>query len=222
RHVEDTQPQKFAAMEAHYETGSADLHLLAFPKSLDALTDPRAENLFTLSLPRVGSFLASGGDFNAEVIGLNEYEENPPVALVFWSFRFMVGLGFLFIALALWGGYLTYRGRLTESTRYLKAMIAASPFGYAALLTGWYVTEIGRQPWVIQGELKTSEAVSSTLTGTEATLTLVAFVILYIALILTALYVLKWLIRGELRSLGVQESSAGRWRGPLPWVTSDD
>ncbi|MGB9965722.1 cytochrome ubiquinol oxidase subunit I [Halobacterium hubeiense] len=222
RHVEDTQPQKFAAMEAHYETGSADLHLLAFPKSLDALTDPRAENLFTLSLPRVGSFLASGGDFDAEVIGLNEYEENPPVALVFWSFRFMVGLGFLFIALALWGGYLTYRGRLTESTRYLKAMIAASPFGYAALLTGWYVTEIGRQPWVIQGELKTSEAVSSTLTGTEATLTLVAFVILYIALILTALYVLKWLIRGELRSLGVQESSAGRWRGPLPWVTSDD
>ncbi|GAA0267949.1 cytochrome ubiquinol oxidase subunit I [Halobacterium noricense] len=222
RHVEDTQPQKFAAMEAHYETGSADLHLLAFPKSLDALTDPRAENLFTVSLPGVGSFLASGGDFDAEVIGLNEYEENPPVALVFWSFRFMVGLGFLFIGLALWGGYLTYRGRLTESTRYLKAMIAASPFGYAALLTGWYVTEIGRQPWVIQGELKTSEAVSSTLTGTEATLTLVAFVILYVALILTALYVLKWLIRRELRSLGVQESSSGRWRGPLPWVTSDD
>ncbi|MDL0142882.1 cytochrome ubiquinol oxidase subunit I [Halobacterium salinarum] len=222
RHVEDTQPQKFAAMEAHYETGSADLHLLAFPKSLDALTDPRAENLFTVSLPGIGSFLASGGDFDAEIIGLNEYEENPPVALVFWSFRFMVGLGFLFIALALWGGYLTYRGRLTESTRYLKSMIAASPFGYAALLTGWYVTEIGRQPWVIQGELKTSEAVSSTLTGTEATLTLVGFVVLYVALILTALYVLKWLIRGELRSLGVQESSAGRWRGPLPWVTSDD
>lgn len=222
RHVEDTQPQKFAAIEAHYETGSADLHLLAFPKSLDALTDPRAENLFTVSLPGMGSFLASGGDFDAEVIGLNEYEENPPVALVFWSFRFMVGLGFLFIGLALWGGYLTYRGRLTESTRYLKSMIAASPFGYAALLTGWYVTEIGRQPWVIQGELKTSEAVSSTLTGTEATLTLVGFVVLYVALILTALYVLKWLIRGELRSLGVQESSAGRWRGPLPWVTSND
>lgn len=222
RHVEDTQPQKFAAMEAHYETGSADLHLLAFPKSPDALTDPRAENLFTVSLPGLGSFLASGGDFDAEVVGLNEYEENPPVALVFWSFRFMIGLGFLFIGLALWGGVLTYRGRLTESTRYLKTMIAASPFGYAALLTGWYVTEIGRQPWVIQGELKTSEAVSSTLTATEATLTLVAFVVLYVALILTALYVLKWLIRAEFRSLGVEESSAGRWRGPLPWVTSDD
>jgi len=175
-----------------------------------------------VSLPAVGSFLASGGDFDAEVIGLNEYGENPPVALVFWSFRFMVGLGFLFIGLALWGGFLMYRGRLVDSTRYLKAMIAASPFGYAALLTGWYVTEIGRQPWVIQGELKTSEAVSSTLTGAEATLTLVGFVVLYVGLVLTALYILKWLVREELRSLGVRESSGGRWHGPIPWVSSDD
>ncbi|WP_336037323.1 cytochrome ubiquinol oxidase subunit I [Halobacterium yunchengense] len=222
RHVENTQPQKFAAMEAHYDTGQADLHLLAFPKSLDALTDPRADNLVTVSLPAVGSFLASGGDFGAEVIGLNEYEENPPVALVFWSFRFMVGLGFLFIGLAMWGGYLAYRGRLSESTRYLQAVIAASPFGYAALLTGWYVTEIGRQPWVIQGELRTSEAVSSTLTGTEATLTLAGFVVVYVGLVLAALYVLKWLIRGELRALGVRESGEGRWRGPIPEVTDDD
>jgi cytochrome d ubiquinol oxidase subunit I len=222
RHVEDTQPQKFAAMEAHYDTGQADLHLFAFPTSLDAITDPRAENLFTVSLPGVGSFLASGGDFDATVLGLNEYDENPPVALVFWSFRFMVGLGFLFIGLALWGGYLIYRGRLSDSDCYLKAMIVASPFGYAAMLTGWYVTEIGRQPWVIQGELKTSEAVSTVLTGTEATLTLIGFIAIYSGLILAALYVLKWLIRDELRELGVQESSNNRWRGPLPEVSDDD
>ncbi|CDK37909.1 cytochrome ubiquinol oxidase subunit I [Halorubrum sp. AJ67] len=222
RHVADTQPQKFAAMEAHYETGTADLHLLAFPKSIDAITDPKAENLFTVSLPGVGSFLASGGDFDAEVLGLNEYEENPPVAMVFWSFRFMVGLGFLFIGLALWGGYLIYDGRLSESDRFLKAIIAASPLGYAALLTGWYVTEIGRQPWVIQGELRTSEAVSSTLTGTEATLTLVGFVVIYIGLISVALYVLRWLVRDELRELGVKLSDDDRWYGPVPKVTSDD
>ncbi|MCU4718865.1 cytochrome ubiquinol oxidase subunit I [Halapricum hydrolyticum] len=222
RHVEDTQPQKFAAMEAHYETGTADLHLLAFPTDPSALTDPRAENLFTISLPRVGSFLASGGDFNAEVLGLNEYEENPPVAMVFWSFRFMVGLGFLFIALALWGGYLLYRGRLSDSDRYLKAMIMASPFGYAALLTGWYVTEIGRQPWVIQDQLTTSEAVSTTLTATEATLTLVGFLVIYGALVLVALYILRWLIQDELRELGVQETSGDRWYGPIPGVSDDD
>jgi cytochrome d ubiquinol oxidase subunit I len=83
RHVEDTQPQKFAAMEGHYETGQADLHLIAVPKEPEALTDPRAENLYTVSVPGVASFLASGGDFDAEVTGLNAYEENPPVALVF-------------------------------------------------------------------------------------------------------------------------------------------
>ncbi|MGQ3329474.1 cytochrome ubiquinol oxidase subunit I [Halorubrum sp. FL23] len=222
RHVEDTQPQKFAAMEAHYETGSADLHLLAVPTSPEAMVDPRAENLITVSLPKLGSFLASGGDFDAEVIGLNEYEENPPVALVFWSFRVMVGLGFLFIALSLWGGYLFSRGRLSDSDWYLKAMIAASPLGYAALLTGWYVTEIGRQPWVIQGELKTSEAVSSTLTGTEATLTLIGFVVVYVGLLAAALYVLKWLVRAELRRLGREPSSDDRWYGPLPGVNDGD
>ncbi|GAA0657226.1 cytochrome ubiquinol oxidase subunit I [Salarchaeum japonicum] len=222
RHVEDTQPQKFAAMEAHYETGQADLHLLAFPTSIDAISDPRAENLFTVSLPGVGSFLASGGDFDATVLGLNEYEENPPVALVFWSFRVMVGLGFLFIALALWGAFLLYRGRLSESDRYLKAMVVASPLGYAALLTGWYVAEIGRQPWVIQGELKTNDAVSAALSGTDATLTLAAFVVVYVALIATALYVLKWLIRGELRDLGATDDADDGWRGPLPEVNEND
>ncbi|WP_135663995.1 cytochrome ubiquinol oxidase subunit I [Halorhabdus rudnickae] len=222
RHVEDTQPQKFAAMEAHYETGTADLHLFAVPTDPSALTDPRAENLFAISLPRVGSFLASGGDFDAVVQGLDEYEENPPVALVFWSFRFMVGLGFLFIALAFWGGYLIYRDRLSESSRYLKVMIAASPLGYAALLTGWYVTEIGRQPWVIQDVLTTSDAVSPTLTSAEATASLIAFVVIYVGLVLAALYVLRWLIEDELRELGVEESANDHWYGPIPGVTSDD
>ncbi|WP_136688437.1 cytochrome ubiquinol oxidase subunit I [Halorhabdus amylolytica] len=222
RHVENTQPQKFAAMEAHYETGTADLHLFAIPTSPDAIMNPSEENLFAISLPRVGSFLASGGDFDAVVKGLDEYEQNPPVPLVFWSFRIMVGLGFLFIALAFWGGYLTYRGRLADSKRYLRAMIAASPLGFAALLTGWYVTEIGRQPWVIQDVLTTSEAVSTTLSSAEATTSLVAFVVIYIGLVLAALYVLRWLIEDELRDLGVEESADDHWYGPLPEVASDD
>jgi len=222
RHVEDTQPQKFAAMEGHYETGTADLHLFAIPTDLDAFMHPSDENLFAISLPRVGSFLASGGDFDAVVQGLDEYDQNPPVPLVFWSFRLMVGLGFLFIGLAFWGGYLIYRDRLSGSSRYLKAMIAASPLGYAALLTGWYVTEIGRQPWVVQGELKTGEAVSSTLSSAEATASLLAFVVIYVGLVLAALYTLRWLIEAELDELGVEESSSGHWYGPIPGVTSDD
>ena len=222
RHVADTQPQKFAAMEAHYETGQADLHVLAFPRDPSALTDPRAENLYTVSLPGLGSFLATGGDADAEITGLDEYEENPPVALVFWSFRFMVGLGFLFIGLALWGGYLTYRDRLADSDRFLQSMMAATPLGYAALLTGWYVTEIGRQPWVIQGELKTSDAVSQSLTGTEATATLAAFVVVYVGLIAVALLVLRWLVRAELRDIGGTDPSRDTGHGHIPWVGGDD
>ena len=222
RHVEDTQPQKFAAMEGHYETGQADLHLIAVPTSPDALTDPRAENLFTVSIPGLASFLASGGDFSAEVTGLNAYEQNPPVALVFWSFRFMVGLGFLFIGLALWGASLLYRGRLAESERFLQSMMVATPLGFAALLTGWYVTEIGRQPWVIQDVLTTSEAASPTLSSAEATATLGAFLVVYSGLILAALTVLKWLIREERRTLTVGETSRDTGHGPLPGVSDDD
>ncbi|WP_080506250.1 cytochrome ubiquinol oxidase subunit I [Halorubrum aidingense] len=221
RHVADTQEQKFAAMEAHYDTGQADLHLIAIPTSLDAMTDPRTDNLYTISLPAVGSFLASGGDFSAEVVGLHEYDDNPPVALVFWSFRLMVGLGFLFIGLALWGGNLLRKGAVADRTRYLQAMMLASPLGYVALLTGWYVTEIGRQPWVVQDVLKTSDAVSQSLTAAEATGTLVAFVLLYIALLTAFGYVLKWLIASELERMGVRDpDEAGRPQ--LPWVSDDD
>ena len=155
------------------------------------------------------------------MVGLHEYDDNPPVALVFWSFRFMVGLGFLFIGLALWGGNLLRKGRLSESDRYLRAMILATPLGFAALLTGWYVTEIGRQPWVIQGVLKTQDAVSTTLTGAEATGTLVAFLALYIVLLTACGFAFKWLIEGELVRMGVREES-DTTRPQLPLVSSDD
>lgn len=222
RHVENTQPQKFAAMEAHYDTGQADLHLIAIPANPDALLDPRAENLWTISLPGVGSYLASGGDADAEILGLNEYEESPPVALVFWAFRFMVGLGFLFIGLALWGGTLLWRGSLTESDRFLEAMMLASPLGFVAMLTGWYVTEIGRQPWVIQGILQTDEAVSTSLTSGEVTITLVGFVVLYLALIGAFVYVLASLVESEQSRLTDHESGHDSVWESLPVVGSDD
>ena len=210
RHVEETQPQKFAAMEAHYETGSADLHLFAIPKEPSAITDPRADNLWTISLPGLGSYLASG-DFDEPVQGLDEYEETPPVAIVFWSFRFMVGLGFLFIGLALWGGLMAWRRSLTDSDRYLQAMMLASPLGFAALLTGWYVTEIGRQPWVVQGVLRTENAVSTGLTSAQATTTLAGFVILYVLLLGAFLYVVKLLVETELARVEGQEVDPSVW-----------
>ncbi len=217
RHVEQTQPQKFAAMEAHYETGSADLHLIAFPTELEAFTDPRAENLYTISIPYLASFLASGGDPDHEVTGLNDFDyEAPPVAWVFWSFRIMVGLGFLFVALGLWGGYRLWRGGLYQDTLYLKTMMASAPLGFVALITGWYVTEIGRQPWIIQDVLRTEDGVSTTLSSAEATFTLLAFVVGYIVLFGIFMYVFKRLIgkeRAEMTESVSHESSPARDHG---------
>ena len=220
RHVADTQPHKFAAMEAHYETGAADLHIVAVPTELEAITDPRADNLYTISIPYLASFLAEG-DFSAEVTGLNDFEyESPPVAWVFWSFRVMVGLGFWFVFLGLWGAYRLWRGGLYDDERYLKALMLSAPLGFVALITGWYVAEIGRQPWIIQDVLTTAEGVSTDLGSTEATLTLVGFVVGYILLFGVFLYVLRRILVEEAERQGT--GTEDRETPESPGVIADD
>jgi len=204
RHVEDTQPAKFAAMEAQYdtETGAA-LHLIAIPTSLDGFTDPRTQNLWTLDVPNLASALASGGDLDARIRGLNEISNTepwqdagtPPVAFVFWSFRLMVLLGLWFILLAFWSAYRWYKGTLFESSRLHQALALSTPLGVLAVEVGWMVTEIGRQPWVVQGEMLTSAGRSPGLTGGEATLTLVGFVGGYLLLLALWTYVVRRMIR---------------------------
>ena len=219
RHVEDTQPAKFAAMEAHYETQTgADLHIVAFPNSLDGLTDPRAENLWTISIPELASVL-TGGDADTEVTGLNEFEDTPPVAVVFWSFRVMVGLGIWFIALSLWAGYRAYRGQLTESNRLLAAFMLSTPLGFIAMISGWYTTEVGRQPWIVQDILTVEEGVSETLSTTEALLSFVAFFIVYTLLFLIFVYVI-WRIMGRERER-IESVAATESADTDPGTTAD-
>jgi cytochrome d ubiquinol oxidase subunit I len=217
RHVHETQPQKFAAMEAVWETDSyVPEYLIAFPTSMEDLTNPRAKELFGIGIPGGASWLASGGDPQATIRGLNSFEtEAPPVAIVFWSFRAMVGLGFWFILLAFWGGYRWWRGELLEDDLLHKALMASSLLGILAVELGWIVTEVGRQPWVVQGVLKTADGVSPGLTGAEATLTLVAFALVYTTLLALYSYVVARIIRAgppgaeELRTRTV-ESEAPR------------
>ncbi|WP_222917241.1 cytochrome ubiquinol oxidase subunit I [Natrinema sp. SYSU A 869] len=207
RHVAETQPQKFAAMEAQYETEApAALHLFAVPTDPSALTDPRAENLWTVDIPAMASVLASGGDPSYEVTGLDEFDGSPPVAIVFWSFRAMVLLGFWFVGLALWSAYRWRRGDLTTDRRLHLALMGSAPLGFVAVETGWIVTEVGRQPWVVQGLLKTDDGVSPGLTGTEATLTLASFALVYTALLVGYSYVVRRII---LAGPPAVESAAG-------------
>jgi cytochrome d ubiquinol oxidase subunit I len=197
RHVAETQPQKFAAMEAVWETESyVPEYIIAVPTNLEDLTDPRAKELLGFGIPGGASWLVSGGDPSAEITGLNEFEtEAPPVAIVFWAFRIMVGLGFWFMLLAFWAGYRWWRGQLREDDLLHKSFMASSLLGIVAVEVGWIVTEVGRQPWVIQGIMKTSEGVSPGLTGAEATATLVGFAVVYLGLLVLYSYVVARIIR---------------------------
>ncbi|WP_049921567.1 cytochrome ubiquinol oxidase subunit I [Halopiger djelfimassiliensis] len=225
RHVADTQPQKFAAMEAQYETEApAALHLLAVPTDPSALTDPSAENLWTLDVPALASILASGGDPSHAVAGLDEFEGTPPVAVVFWAFRAMVLLGVWFVVLAGWSAYSWRRGDLFSNRRLHRALVGSAPLGFLAVETGWVVTEVGRQPWVVQGLLRTDDGVSPGLTGTEATLTLVGFAVLYTGLLVGYGYVLRRLVAAGPPSIDATDSRPDleRVSSPEPEVPDDD
>ena len=197
RHVAETQPQKFAAMEAVWETESyVPEYIVAVPTNVDDLFDPRAKELFGIGIPGMASWLASGGDAEATIRGLDSFStESPPVAIVFWAFRIMVALGFWFILLAFWGGYRWWRGELLEDDLLHKALMASSLLGFLAVEVGWIVTEVGRQPWVIQGVMRTSESVSPGLTGAEALFTLAGFATGYVLLLVLYIYVVVRLVR---------------------------
>jgi cytochrome d ubiquinol oxidase subunit I len=198
RHVAETQPQKFAAMEAVWETESyVPEYIVAVPTDLNDLLNPRAKELVGIGIPGMASWLASGGNAQATIRGLESFSTKaPPVAIVFWAFRIMVALGFWFILLAFWGAYRWWRGELFEDDLLQKALMASSLLGFVAVEVGWIVTEVGRQPWVIQSVMKTTASVSPGLTGTEATFTLIGFATGYTLLLALYTYVVTRIIRG--------------------------
>ncbi len=207
RHVYETQPQKFAAMEAVWETDSyVPEYIIAVPTNPSQILDPRAKEIFGIGIPGGASWLASGGDPQAEIKGLNEFEGSPPVAIVFWSFRLMVALGFWFVLLAFWAGYRWWKGQLFEDDLLHKSLMASSLLGIVGVEVGWIVTEVGRQPWVIQGLLRTSEGVSQNITGLEATATLVGFVGVYAVLLGLYSYVVFRIIRAGPGDVPSEES----------------
>jgi len=172
-HVTQTQPAKLAAMEAHWETQKRA------PMVLFAVPDERnARNNFEIGkIPGVLSFLGYH-DVNAEVKGLNAFprEDRPPVLLTFISFRVMVILGTLFPLLTIIGLFL--KNRLVENRWYLVVMMAAIPLPYIAIQAGWVLAEVGRQPWIVYGLMRTGDA-ASPVDGLQVMTTLVAFILVY-------------------------------------------
>lgn len=156
--VAEHQPAKLAAMEGHWETntqGGAAFRVFAIP-------DMEAEkNHFEITVPNALSLLLTHS-LDGKIAGLKDFpkEDRPNALITYWSFRVMVAIGFLFVFLALWAGWLWFRKRLFDTPLFLKALVAAQPLGFVAVIMGWITAEVGRQPWVVYGVMRTSDGVS--------------------------------------------------------------
>ncbi|MFN0217687.1 MAG: cytochrome ubiquinol oxidase subunit I [Hyphomicrobium sp.] len=168
------QPAKVAAMEAHWDGSKpAGLVLFAWP-------DDKAEtNHFEIAIPNVASFIITH-DFNGLFKGLKDFkaEDRPPVKPVFFAFRVMVGIGFMMIAIGFVGAFLWARRSLFEASWYLRPVSYTWPLGFVAILTGWWVTETGRQPFLVYGVLRTIDAASPVSYWAVLT-SLILFVVVY-------------------------------------------
>ena len=150
------QPAKVAAMEGHYETQKgAPLILFGWPNSETAKVD------YAIQIPKLGSLILKHG-WDEEVKGLKDWDKKdwPNVPIVFWSFRIMVGLGMLMILIGLVGFILRLSGKLYDTRLFHKACIIMGPSGLVAILAGWMVTEVGRQPYTVYELLRTADSVS--------------------------------------------------------------
>lgn len=173
--VYEYQPVKLAAIEGDWES-----HERAAPLILFALPDGKAEdNRWELAIPSLGSLVVTGS-VDGAIRGLRSWppDERPPVAVVFWSFRLMVGLGVLIVLVGTLGTWFLWRGRIDERRWFLRLCIAAAPGGFLAVLAGWVTAEVGRQPYVVQGLLRTADAVSP-VSSNAVGLSLLVFVTVY-------------------------------------------
>lgn len=180
----DVQPMKMAAAEAHWETEDPASFV-----AIAAIDEEAGENTFSIEIPNMLSFMTYNS-FSGEVKGIHdlqaEYEAKygegnyvPQVTPLFWSFRAMVGAGGLMVLLALIGVVLLKTGKLQNSKLYLKVMLFAMALPYIANTTGWLITEMGRQPWIVYGLQKTAEGISTVVPASYILISMVGFTLVY-------------------------------------------
>jgi cytochrome bd ubiquinol oxidase subunit I len=185
----ERQPMKIAATEAQWNTcqpcGFSLFQIGGFSTSDETPT-------FSIVIPRMLSFLADGS-FSGKVVGINQVQKDeerkygrgnymPSVRTVYWSMRIMAYFGTLVFLVAALGAFLYWKGRLERTRWYLWTAVGTIPLPFAAALAGWVLTEVGRQPWIVQGLLKTSEAASPSVSSWTIGSSLAVFISLYVAL----------------------------------------
>nr|WP_273422211.1 cytochrome ubiquinol oxidase subunit I [Halomonas sp.] len=205
------QPAKVAAMEGHWET-SGNVPLLLF-----AIPDQEAQtNRFEIGIPNLASLILTHST-DGVIQGLNEFapEEQPPVWIVFWAFRVMVGIGLLMIATALIGLLLRRKGKFHQHTGFLKTLVYMIPMPFVAVLAGWIVTESGRAPWLVYGMMAHAEGVTPSLTGPMALFTLVGYVLVYAVVFYAGIYYLTRVVRNGMLPNEERETAGDNFRRPM-------
>jgi cytochrome d ubiquinol oxidase subunit I len=185
------QPAKLAAIEARWDTQPS------FPLALFALPDPANEtNRYAIEVPYLGSLILTHS-LHGEIRGLKEFkpEDRPPVAVPFFAFRVMVGIGFLLLAVVAVSWWLRHRRRLFDTPWFLGLCTAMGPLGFVAVLAGWTTTEVGRQPWTVYGMLRTAESTPPSLTGKQVLASLLAYMAVYLIIYPSAFYIAARLVR---------------------------
>lgn len=196
--VAKNQPAKLAAIEAHYEASApGDLYLFGW-------VDEENEKVYGISLPGMLSFLIYN-DINAPVKGLRAFDKNdlPPVQIVFQTYHLMVAIGFLLIGMSAFALFLLWRGRLFETNWFLKLLVPSVLLPQIANQVGWYTAEIGRQPWIVYGYLRTSEGLSKAVSAGQILFSLILFGLIYALLFFLFIYLLDQKIKH-----GPEESAA--------------
>lgn len=191
------QPAKIAAMEGVWDTEQgAPLLLFAWP---DEVT---RSNHFELGIPKLASLILTH-DLDGEIVGLNQFApDHPPVKPLFFGFRIMVGIGVLMLLVSWFGAWRLIRKK-TLPKFYLYTVVAMTFSGWVATLAGWYVTEIGRQPWLVSGVLRTSDAVTTIGSG-SVVLSLAMYLTIYAVLLVAYIHTLFYLARQFSTSITIQ------------------
>ncbi len=177
------QPAKVAAMEGIWENEqSAGLRLFAIPDQVNQT------NHYEVQIPGLASLILKH-DWDAEIRGLKSWpvDEQPPVAIVFWSFRIMVAIGMAMILTGIMALILYFRNTLYQNKRFHQWCVLMGPSGFIAILSGWFVTEVGRQPYSVYGVLKTTDSVSPVITE-QVAISLLLFIVVYSILFTTGIY----------------------------------
>lgn len=189
------QPAKLAAMEGHWENKNdgkgIPLIVFGWPDM------EREETRFAVEIPRLGSLILTHS-WDGTIPALKDFprEDRPNSAVVFWSFRIMVGLGLLMIVLGVWGAALRWRGKLWSNKLFQRFALVMGPTGLIAILAGWYTTEIGRQPWTVYGIFRTADSVSNH-SAEQLGFTLILFIVVYAAIFGTGVaYLFRLISKG--------------------------